>query len=173
MILLLVLKFVVAFVPIIIGLFVSNLVYIIKFAGLAGYFIALFVPITLQFRSIWVCRENFSFLSNSSKFEMKKVQNSDNDDTTEKEDDRVTTNGDLLEKEALIDQTASPSRTETKPFSLQKLKTFFFSFKDSYLYYTPYSTILSHPLCVIASVILSVILLILGVTSLFVHPTII
>ena len=55
-------KFVIALIPILIALFVSNLVYVLKYAGLAGFFVALFFPIILQLKSQWVCVNRFHYM---------------------------------------------------------------------------------------------------------------
>ena len=106
--------------------------------------------------------------------ELKKLDKSslsDNDAAEKEEDNHMTTNGDVLENDPLINQAASPAENNKSNLFLKKLKKFFFSCKDLYLHYTPYSTIFSHPLSVAVFAVLSVILFFLGVTSLFVHPT--
>ena len=48
-----------AILPIAAALFISNLVYVLKYAGLIGFFICFFFPTALQLSSIWVCNREF------------------------------------------------------------------------------------------------------------------
>ena len=57
--LLLVIKFISAVLPIAAALFVSNLIYVLKYAGLIGFFISFFFPTALQLSSIWRCSKVF------------------------------------------------------------------------------------------------------------------
>ena len=52
-------KFIVAVLPILVALGLSNLVEALKFTGLAGFFL-LFFPTLLQLRSQWVCKNMFA-----------------------------------------------------------------------------------------------------------------
>ena len=56
----LLMKFVAAFGPIVVAMGVSNLVLVLNYAGLMGFFICYFFPIVLQLRSQWVCGETFA-----------------------------------------------------------------------------------------------------------------
>ena len=49
-----------AILPIIASLFIANLVYVVKYAGLLGLFICYFFPIILQLRSQYVCHKTFA-----------------------------------------------------------------------------------------------------------------
>ena len=53
----------------------------------------------------------------------------------------------------------------------RKVFEFFFTCRNSFLYKTPYSTILGHPLCVVFVFCLVVICFLLTTASLFVHPS--
>ena len=55
----LVIKFISAVIPIAAALLISNLVYVLKYAGLAGFFISFFFPTALQLSSIWKCSKIF------------------------------------------------------------------------------------------------------------------
>ena len=55
-------KFVAAILPIGIALFVSNLVIVLNYAGIIGFFIAFFFPVVLQLSSQWVCQKTFCYL---------------------------------------------------------------------------------------------------------------
>jgi len=94
--------------PIIASLFIANLVYVVKYAGLLGLFICYFFPIILQLRSQYVCHKTFSSLSGK--------------DT-------------LLASEEL--PLLAGKHHKTSGLRLRE-KT----------YYTPYSTIFSHPIIV-------------------------
>ena len=52
-------KFVSAILPILVALAVSNLVTVLKFAGLIGFFICFFIPTLLQLSSQWICVKTF------------------------------------------------------------------------------------------------------------------
>ncbi len=165
----LVIKLVTAVVPIIIGLFVSNLVFIVKFAGLVGFFIGLVCPIVLQIRSQWVCVGKFS--SNGKKDEEIELDNKTDGSkdildakvgmASEAEDNVVGDNDPLI-----ADQDGGK-----EPFSFGDLKKFFFSCQDSVLYYTPYSSVFSHPLCVAFISVVSIAITGLAIASVFFHPT--
>ena len=54
-----VLRFVAAVLPLLAAFGVANLIYVLKYAGLFGFAIALFFPAILQLRSIYVCNREF------------------------------------------------------------------------------------------------------------------
>ena len=56
---LIVIRLVYTILPIIGSLFIANLVFIVKYAGLLGLFICYFFPIALQLRSQYVCHKTF------------------------------------------------------------------------------------------------------------------
>ena len=139
--------------PISLAMFISNLVYILKYAGLIGFFITFFSPVVFQLSSSWVCYNTFSYMVVD---DVKKVA-----DSSIKLQPII--NG-KQEDKLLLDDTQTKSFTKT-------LFDFLFTCRNNELYKTPYSTILSHPLCVIALFLLAVMWFILTVVSLFVHPT--
>lgn len=53
------LRFVAALLPLLAALGMANLIYVLKYAGLFGFMIALFFPAVLQLRSIYVCNREF------------------------------------------------------------------------------------------------------------------
>lgn len=53
------LRLIVAIVPILASMGVANLIYVLKYAGLMGFFICFFFPTILQTRSIYVCKRVF------------------------------------------------------------------------------------------------------------------
>lgn len=162
------LKLVMTIIPILIGLFVTNLVYIVKFAGLVGFFIGLFFPIALQLRSQWVCMRKFAFISNKESVPLKKLGK------TSYEDDATTD----TDKEPMNDEDRNEgdnhpliAADNTDPISCRKLVNFFVSTSNSGLYHTRYSTVFSYPLSVMFLSALSVVIVILTIISLFIHPT--
>lgn len=52
-------KVIVALLPIFVGMAVSNLVTVLNYAGLIGFFMSYFFPFVLQLRSQWVCYKTF------------------------------------------------------------------------------------------------------------------
>ena len=160
----LVIKLVVALVPIIIGLFVTNLVFIVKFAGLVGFFIGLVCPIVLQIRSQWVCVRTFSSIRKKDKeIEL----DNKTDGSMEMLDAKVGMASEAEDnvggdKEPLIDQDIGK-----EPFSFGDLKKFLFSYQDSVLYYTPYSSVFSHPLSVVFISVVSIAITGLAIASVF------
>lgn len=150
-------KFVASILPISIALFVSNLVYVLKYGGLAGFFIAFFSPIVLQLSSQWVSYDTFHYMAQSD--EVKTVPSKSLELQSIKE-------GKTEEEESLL-----PEETEEAKTTGRKVFEFFFSCKHSFLYKTPYSTIFGHPLCVVFVLCLVICCFGLTVTSLFVHPS--
>ena len=153
-------KFVIALLPIFIALFVSNLVYVLKYAGLAGFSIALFFPIILQLRSQWMCVNRFHYMLDIDNLHRPVQSPSHDSKTLPFEDDHDIQNE--------IAPLLKPS--EKKRF-LEQLVLFIFTGKDSVLYYTPYSTVLSYPVVVIIVCFLSIMFFLLSVASLFVQST--
>ena len=154
-------KFVIALLPIFIALFVSNLVYVLKYAGLAGFSIALFFPIILQLRSQWVCVNRFHYMLDIDSLQSPVQSQSQDNETPSFEIDDLDIQNEKIEKTPLL---------ENKNFN-KKLVLFFFLSRDSILYYTPYSTVLSYPVVVIIVCFLSILFFLLSVASLFVQST--
>lgn len=163
------LKLVMTVIPILIGLFVTNLVYIVKFAGLVGFFIGLFFPISLQLRSQWVCARKFSFISIKESVQLKKLgKPSYEDDTTTDTDKEPVNDEDHNEG----DNDPLIATDDTDPISFRQVLNFFLSISDSTaLYHTRYSTVFSYPLFVVLLSALSIVIMVLTVVSLFIHPT--
>lgn len=136
-------KFVAALLPIAIAMAVSNLVYVLKYAGLLGFFISLFFPMLWQLMSSWAC------------FKEGVVPEAEVGSP-----DRLP-NQIQEEKAPLLGGTQSAATTGSRVYQ------FFFTYKEMYLYKTPYSTPLSHPLCVIFFLVLAIVCFILTVISLF------
>ena len=59
LIVLLLMKFTLALLPILVAMAVSNLVTILKYSGFFSFFISILMPILLQLRSQWVCWKVF------------------------------------------------------------------------------------------------------------------
>ena len=53
------LRFVAALLPLLAALGIANLIYVLKYAGLFGFVISLFLPAILQLRSIYICNRKF------------------------------------------------------------------------------------------------------------------
>ena len=52
-------KFLAALLPILVAMFISNLVQVLNYAGIIGFFICYLFPTLLQLRSQWVCNKTF------------------------------------------------------------------------------------------------------------------
>ena len=144
----LVIKLVSAIVPITAALFVSNLVYVLKYAGIMGLFISFFFPTALQLSSTWKCSSIFS----SSGAAGGKVNMPS-----------------LGYKTRTYDMQSSSIVCDGAKVSGQlaaKLRRLFTS------YHTPYSNrVFSHPLVVAAIGVVGVLLFLLAIGSLALHPT--
>ena len=124
------LRLVCAVLPIIGSLFIANLVFIVKYAGLLGLFICYFFPIVLQLRSQYVCYKTFG--------------------TT------------------LVPTHPLPVNEELPLLAgSRKVKSSGFGWKEE-AYYTPYSTMFSHPIIVVTFAIITMISCGLVITSLIV-----
>ena len=159
-------KFVVAFLPICIALFVSNLVYVLKYAGLAGFFIVLFFPIVFQLSSQWVCYRTFPTSDNIATKTTERVTDygsykSKSVSPHVQYDSAIYVQRNKEEKEPLLPQSKIDWR--------RTVIEFFFSRKAQRLSWTPYSTFLSHPLIVVIISFFAAICFILSVASLGVH----
>ena len=158
----LLMKFIVAILPIVVALVISNLIYILKYAGLIG-FIVIFFPINLQLSSQWVCYKTFSYMLDKPDGDSTKKKSRS---TTENKSDNSIEMQDMIEDEdALLLNEEDNKSTRTRVFE------FLFTRKNAFLYMTPYSTVLSYPLSVIIISTLAYTCFILSIVSLFVHPT--
>lgn len=139
-----ILRFVAALVPLLAALGIANLIYVLKYAGLVGFTIALFFPAVLQLRSIYVCNIEFS------------DKNKETEDTPiESDENKITEGTSLITKKSMI--------------SLSCVVEFCRMNRESYM--TPYSRgYLSHPMIVLVIVGIGFCLFILAVTSLGVGP---
>ena len=159
----LLMKFIVAILPITVALVVSNLVHVLKYAGLIG-FTAFFFPIFLQLSSQWVCCKTFSYmLDKPGGYSTKKKSRS----ITENKSDNSMEMQDMIEEEDALLLNEEDNNTST----MKRVFEFLFTRKNASLYMTPYSTVLSYPISVIIISILACICFILSIVSLFVHPT--
>ena len=175
-----VLRFINAVLPILAAMGVANLIYVLKYAGLAGFMCFMF-PFLLQMKSIYTCRKRFCLNHVSLSGSHPALQQ---DEPTEKggqsgphspvqkdpdgEDDKGPDSKETSSKES--------GKKETKVDSLisSKLdKKLFFSNKDQDLYMTPYSSVLiSHPIAVWIVGFIGSGVFILACLSLFLHPKI-
>ena len=141
-------KFLSASLPIVAGLFVSNLIYILKYAGLTGFFICFLYPTALQLRSSWVCSKAFE--SHSVTVEMKKI-------------------GEVPALKGDVEKPETSGSSEKRNWSFSSLRKSLSRLFASYQ--TPYSNrFLSHPIVVSVLGVVGVVLLLLGIASLAVHP---
>ncbi len=149
------LRFVAALLPLLAALGIANLIYVLKYAGLVGFTIALFFPAVLQLRSIYVCNREFG-LSRST------THHAVNGDHEPNEGTALIQSCDEFEKPLL----KSDNR---KKIELSGVLEFRSKKRSSYV--TPYSRgFLSHPVAVLVIVAIGFCLFILAVTSLGVGP---
>ena len=149
-----VLKLFTATLPFAVSMFVANLVTIVTFAGLFGFFLSFYYPIILQISSQWKCYNTFA-RSNGQNLPRVSFVNFMNCISDTRHADMP--NG--KEAKPLLNQSAPET-------SSNKLLHFF---TDSRLYYTPYSIpFLSSPTVVIAVGIVTFSFLILTIVSLII-----
>ena len=145
--------------PILVALFVSNLVYVLKYAGLFGFLMCFFFPVVLQLRSQWVCRRVFyeQSLKDSGGIIYGHSSASNDNVQIQKSPEEVLPllNGD---------------GTSQSPSLLQDILQYMTTCYDNRrtLYITPYSNFYSYPMVVLVAGLLGLICLVLTVTSLFV-----
>ena len=136
-------KLLFASLPIGVSLFVANLVVILKYGGLIGFFICFFFPILLQLRSQWVCQEKFSRTLYDINLA---IQAEEND-----------SGSDIPEKTTLLSSSSVPF---TKRLSI------FLCGKDASSYTTLYSLpILSSPIVVIITGIITASILVVTIVG--------
>jgi hypothetical protein len=139
-----VLRFVAALLPLLAALGIANLIYVLKYAGLVGFTIALFFPAVLQLRSIYVCNREFGL-------------------------SRSATHHAVNEGTPLIQ--SGDEKTLLQPDKIELSGVLEFRSKNRCSYVTPYSRgYLSHPVAVLVIVAIGCCLFILAVTSLGVGP---
>ena len=149
----LLLKLIVAILPIAAALFISNLVYVLKYAGLFGFFICFFFPAALQLRSIFVVTRTFRpHLARKQPGDWTGLAGSEDINTTD-------TEGKGVERSPLLslsDSTPEDCGSRLPPYSI---------------YRTPYSfRVLSHWVTPIVFVSIGGLLFLLTIVSLGVHP---
>lgn len=160
-------RIVCAFLPIVVAMWISNLAYILQYAGLIGIFICFFFPIVLQLCSQRVCCEAFQRL-----VDLKDAEGASRD----KGYDSVTyesSNGELISvvdchsKSSLIMScTQSVLVEESLPLLSAKNTTTW----SRWTCPTPYSTVFSHPVCVVGIGLLAIGFFLASVASIFVSP---
>ncbi|KAL5487354.1 hypothetical protein EMCRGX_G019943 [Ephydatia muelleri] len=120
-IIILVMKVVFAVLPIVASLFVTNLVYVLTYAGLMGFFICFFFPTSLQLASQWKCSKVFGALCKAYNPEHR----SNNQDGTKAEEEEPFLSDGKIQKLPCNSPSHNP------------------------IYLTPYSSrVLSHPIAV-------------------------
>ena len=139
-----VLRFVAAVLPLLASLGMANLIYILKYAGLFGFAIALFLPATLQLCSIYACNREFKYMTL-----------------------RVTEATPLMVQSVQREEPIKYIGNDT----ISLLGLFEFRKRSRRHYVTPYSRgFLSHPLFVVMVVCVGVCLCVLAITSLAIGP---
>ena len=147
-----VIKFIFSILPIAAALLISNLVYVLKYAGLMGFFISFFFPTALQLSSTWKCSKEFGTLEPQSG--NGRTENGTSSPTLKGKEGSYH-----LQDGSEMSEGKCPTSTSTK---LSKL---FAS------YQTPYSNrFLSHPIVVSVLGVVGVVLFLLAIASLAVHP---
>ena len=168
-----VLKFLCALTPILVAMGVSNLVDVLKYAGLLAFFTSIFFPTLLQLSSQYACVKEFGYLLNSNIDPFKSSVNG------------KVANGRVANGRVANGTTINGSAVHLKPNALSSSS--FTSLNDSEstlllgnhklqprikksdLYRTPYSNgFLSHPItaCVLGS--LGLVFFAISIASLFV-----
>ena len=144
-----ILRFVAALLPLLAAMGIANLIYVLKYAGLVGFTIALFFPAVLQLRSIYICNRKFSPPAKHTVDEIN--------------DSKVT------EGTPLINSSEETSEADKSMLELSGVLEFHRNKWSSYM--TPYSMgYLSHPMIVLVIIGIGLCLFILAVTSLGVGP---
>lgn len=140
------LRFIVALLPILAAFGVANLIYVLKYTGLVGFMCFLF-PFSLQVRSIYMCKKEFSkvHISLSGSHSLEKNGGS---------------NGEQRKK-----GTISPQLEEQHSSLLAKDVK---GEEKGVLHMTPYS--ISHPISVYFVGVVGSVLFLLAFTSLLLHP---
>ena len=136
-----ILRFVAALLPLIAAFGMANLIYILKYAGLFGFAIAVFLPAVLQLHSIYVCNREFRYTtSTATEATPLLVQN----------DQRVQVKGDDVISTLGVLEFRKSSRVH---------------------YETPYSRgLLSHPFVVMVILLVGIFLFLMAVTSVGIGP---
>lgn len=163
-------KFIAAVIPISVAMFISNLVYILKYAGLLGFFVIFFMPIVFQLSSQWVSYKTFSHTV-TEETETKKLDSLKMEQFNKRADDEGEDNT-MPSSETNEDQSAMLLDDSQTKKSAKRFCKFLFTPDNDRLYTTPYSLqVLSHPLFVVFVLLLAVLWFILTFVSLFFHPT--
>lgn len=145
---------VVAICPIVIAMWVSNLAFILKFAGLFGLFVSVITPPILQLRSQQMCVKLFSATNNV--VQEARIRN-------------FTATGSSSSNSTALPVgwiAATSSTSEVTP-----LLHHGGSRQQAAVHVTPYSTIFSHLPCIIAIGFVAVCLMLVTVVGTFIHPT--
>lgn len=137
----LVMRFIIAVLPIGVAFGAANLVFILQYAGLLGFAICFLFPVVLQLRSIYVCNKLFG---------QYKVP---------KEGINISSSGERINTETAPLLLAKPEGRSVK-FKLTRFH-----------YMTPYSNVvLSHPIFVVLVALFGFSFFVLSFVSLFISP---
>ena len=162
-----IIKFLSATLPVVAALFISNLVYVLKYAGITGFFICFLFPTWLQLRSIWVCSEEFGD-SKLVTVEMKKIGKV----PLLKGEGNGEGGGEGEEGEGTLEKEKGAAAKGSWHERFSTLVCFKNRLSQMCATYeTPYSNrYLSHPVTVAVIGGVGVVLFLLGLASLGVHP---
>ena len=137
-------RIVCALLPIVVAMWISNLAYILQYAGLIGFFVSFFFPTILQLCSQRVCCKIFQEMEDFKNSE-KSDKDSAYDSATCESEDR---NGNLTSifehhdrSSLVVSLTQSVQVGERLPLLHAKRATS----QCQWVYPTPYSTCFSHP----------------------------
>ena len=154
------LRLVVATVPLAAAFGVSNLIFVLKYAGLLGFGVCFLYPTILQLASTYICVREFG---NKAKPNTKSSAAGRGGRPGESSELEQRNRNDMTElsEEAKLGQ----GKEEKSPLLSEKQDT------DSKLYMTPYSNaVLSHPIFVGTVAVVEVCLSVLAFASVFVKP---
>lgn len=145
-----VMKILAATLPLSVAIFVANLVTVINYAGLIGFFICFYFPISLQLASQWKCFNAFS-------------ANAGNDEATINCTKMFSSTTMDNESASLLSEVTTQESVWVRLFA-------FLTSKHSSLYKTPYSLpYLSSPLCALIVGAITSTFLIITIVSLALH----
>ena len=162
-----VLKFLCALTPILVAMGVSNLVDVLKYAGLLAFFTSIFFPTLLQLFSQYTCIKEFGYLlkSNIDPFKSS-INGSVNGSVNGSANGRVNGKVVRMKSNALSSSSFTSLNDSESTLLLGKPLP---RVKRSDLYRTPYSNgVLSHPItaCILGS--LGLVFFAISIASLFV-----
>lgn len=150
------LRLTVATIPLAAAFGVSNLIFVLKYAGLLGFGVCFLYPTTLQLASIYVCIKEFG-----NKAQLKHREGEESSELEQRNRNPAKlSSGSEEAKHTHVTEEKSPLLEETEPDgNMQRL------------YMTPYSNVvMSHPIFVATMAVIEACLSVLAFASVFVGP---